>query len=132
MIPFKKIKPFVFELLVFLFIVFFISFTILAEGFVTIIFSPNLITVSLSIILLICFIYLFSRVVNIGFRVLIDYLFQKADKDKYTFIKQLPYSASVFSEKWDKNHRRSIGMYYLVQVKKEDKIYTFLSPCYLE
>ena len=47
------------------------------------------------------FISLFSRIVTIGVRALIDYFFQSVKEENYVFYKEEAYEASSFTEKYD-------------------------------
>ena len=67
-----------------------------------------------------------------GTRVLFDFLFQQVKQDSYVFINEQPLRASVFAEKFKKNHELSIGFYYLIQMKQNEKIYTFISSSYVD
>ena len=77
---------------------------------------------------------LFSRVVNTGIRALIDAITSNYSNQQCTFIKQVPYKASTFSQKRkvDKGEvLNEFGMYYLVIVKTHNSEVTLISPCYL-
>ena len=131
-IKFKMIKPFIFELFSLLFAIAFVSYVLLAYRFIQIKIRVHLMTITLIIILAVQFISLFSRIVTIGVRALIDYFFQNVKEDNYIFYKEEAYEASSFTEKYDKNRERQVGMYYLIQAKKENEMYTFISPQYIE
>ena len=129
---FKQVKPFIAELFIFVFVIIVVFFALLSGHFIEIIFHLNLLTTIVVIILLFSLLSLFSRIVNIGTRVLFDFLFQKVKEDSYVFINEQPLRASVFAEKFKKKHERSIGFYYLIQMKQNEKIYTFISSSYVD
>lgn len=132
MVKFKIIRPFIIELLTFIFVICGIFLGLLAGNYIEIIFHINLFTIGIITIVVLFIILYFSRVVNIGVKALIDFIFQQTKQGKYIFIRQLPYQASIFTEKFGPNHKRSLGMYYLIQVKNCEQIYTFISPSYVE
>lgn len=132
MFKFKIIKPFVTEMVILLFVVAGVTVGLLTGKFIEITIKLHLITIAFIIIVIGLFLALFSRVVNLGARALFDFIFQSTKLDNYEFIKELPYYASVFSEKFGPNSERSYGMYYLIQVKKDDEILTFISPFFLD
>lgn len=129
---FKQVKPFIAELFIFVFVIVVVFFALLSGHFIEIIFHLNLLTTIVVIILLFSLLSLFSRIVNIGTRVLFDFLFQKVKEDSYVFINEQPLRASVFAEKFKKKHERSIGFYYLIQMKQNEKMYTFISSSYVD
>lgn len=131
MIKFRMVRPFVMEMAVFLFAIFVVLFCFLMEDYIVIAIDFNFLTVCLIVILLGYFMFLFSRIINMGVRALFDFVFQKTKNDTYVFLKTLPYVASSFTEKWGHNRETSIGMYYLVQVEKEGNIITLISPSFL-
>ena len=129
---FKMIKPFVTEMLILFFVVAGVTVGLLTGKFIEITIKPHFIPIASLIIVIGLFLSLFSRVVNLGVRAMFDYMFQSTKTDSYEFIKELPYHASVFSEKFAANSERSYGMYYLIQVKKGDKVFTFISSSFLD
>ena len=129
---FSSIKPFLVEMITFLFVVITVFIGLLVCNLVEIIIHPHLLTITAFGLLLIIFISLFSKIVPIGIRAIFDFLFQNVREDTYVFIRTQPYRASVFTEKSTANYGRSYGMYYLVQVKKENQIYTFISAGYVD
>lgn len=131
MVKFKIVKPFVMEMLVFLFVFVVVTIGLLTGNYIEITINPNFITISLIVILIALFLGLFSRVVNIGFRALFDFVFQRSKTYNCLFINELPYRASVFSEKFNKNNELSYGMYYLIHMKNDEETLTFVSPVYL-
>lgn len=132
MIPFQKIKPFIAELAVLILVISGILFGLLKGNFIEITFHAHFITIFFFLMILVLFLFLFSRVINLGVRSLMDYIFQNVKVDQYTFIKEIPYKASVFSEKYNSCSERTLGMYFLIQAKKDNAIVTFISPDYLE
>ena len=132
MIKFKMIKPFVTEMLILLFVVVSIIVGLLTGKFIEITIKPHLITFSFFLIAIGLFLSLFSRVINLGARAMFDYIFQSTKTDNYEFIEELPYRASVFSEKFASDSKQTYGMYYLIQVKKDGKVSTFISSSFLD
>ena len=128
---FRMIKPFVVEMITFIFVIAGILGSLLIGDFVEISFRIHLITISLFIIIFLIILYLFSRVINIGVRTLLDYFLKSIKEDEYILLKIEPYKASVFTEKFGGNKETSLGMYYLIHAKKNDKVYTFLSSQYI-
>ncbi len=126
------IKPFVAEMLILLFVVVSVIVGLLTGEFIEITIKPHLITLAFFIIVIGLFLSVFSRVINLGVRAIFDYIFQSTKTGNYEFIKTLPYHASVFSEKFAANTERSYGMYYLIQVKKDDQMLTFISSSFLD
>ena len=96
---FKKIKPFVMELVTFLFVVGGILGGLLAENFIEITFRANILTIAAFLLFLFGGLMLFSRVVTTGIRALIDFIFQRIKEDDYVFLEERPYVATVFTEK---------------------------------
>ena len=131
-IKFKMIKPFIFEMLTLLFVIGIVLYGFLMYRFIEIKIHINLLTFTAILSLFVSFISLFSRIVTIGVRALIDYFFQNVKEDNYIFYKEEAYEASSFTEKIDKNRERQLGMYYLIHAKKGNEMYTFISPQYIE
>lgn len=129
---FKSIKPFFAEMMFFLFVVAFTFVGLLACNWVEIIIHTNLLTITAIGFVLISFISLFSKIVPIGVRATFDFLFQSVKEDTYIFLRTQPLRASVFTEKFTSDGGRSYGMYYLIQTQKENEIYTFISPSYID
>ena len=132
MFKFKMIKPFIEEMLILIFVAVVVTVGLLLEKFIEITIKPHLLSITAFVIVIGLFLFLFSRVINLGIKAIIDYIFQRTKTGSYEFIKELPYRASVFSEKFTANADRSYGMYYLLQVKKDDKILTFISSSFLD
>lgn len=129
---FRMIKPFVMELIIFIVVIGGVFYGLLAENFIEIKIRAHLLTVTAFLIVIVSLLTLFSRIVNTGIRALIDFVFQHTREDNYVFLEEKPYVASVFTEKVNHERERSYGMYYLVYVRKSEKVYTFLSPIYVE
>lgn len=72
------------------------------------------------------------RIIILGMKVLIDFVLKKTTENEYIFIKEIPISYSVFSEKNDKQNHKTIPCYYQIIVEKDDMNYYFLSAEYLE
>lgn len=130
-IPFQKIKPFVAETAVFLFVVILIPVGLLCGGLIEVTVRLHVLTVALGVLLLVLLLSLLFRVVLWGVKALFDYIFQRTRTDTYEFVQQMPYRASMFSEKWVTHTERSVGMYYLIQAKKGADAVTLLSPEFL-
>lgn len=129
---FEIIKPFVTEMLIFVFTVCCIFIGLLAGSYVEITIHMHLLTFAAIVLVFTALISLFSRIMNTGIRALLDFVFQKTKEDTYVFLDVQPYKASVFSECFKSDRERAYGMYYLVHMKKNVKVYTFLSPTYIE
>ncbi len=129
---FKSIKPFVMEFVTFVFVIVVILTSFLVGNFIEIRVKMHLLTVAALIVVTVVFIALFSRVVNTGVKALVDFALQRIKEDTYVFLLEQPYKASIFAEKCGHSHERSVGMYYLIQAKKDDEVFTFISPIYLE
>ena len=129
---FKTIKPFIMEFIILIFVVIGGAVLLLVGNIIKIHINKSVILVIASIIIFFVIISLFSRIVNITIRALIDYISQKTKSDDYIFIKEESYQASMFTEKYDRNHNSVIATYYLIHTKKNNKVYTFLSSSYLE
>ena len=132
MFKFKIIKPFVEEMLILFFVVVGVTVGLLSGKFIEITIKPHLLSITASVIVIGLFLFLFSRVINLGVKAIIDYIFQRTKTGSYVLIKELPYRASVFSEKFTADADRSYGMYYLLQMKKDDKVLCFISSSYLD
>ena len=130
--PFKPFRPFITEMLIFIFVVAIVLIGLLSSKLIEISIHVHLITIALFAILILVLLYHLNRVIRVGIRGLIDYLSNNIIMDEYTFISQEPFHASVFSEKIGKNGLRSLGVYYLVHVKRNDQLYTFISSNYLD
>lgn len=129
---FKMIKPFIVELITFIFVVSVICIALITGNFIEIIFHMHLVTVVAIVLVLTSLLSLFSRIVNTGVKALTDFMFQNTKEDVYVFLKEQPYKASVFTEKFSYCHERSVGMYYLIHLKKGEKIYTLISSSYID
>ena len=129
---FKTIKPFVIELITFVFVISVIIIGLLVGDFIEISFHMHLITIIAIALIIIPLLSLFSRIVNLGVRALVDFVFQKTKEGVYEFLDEQPYEASVFTEKVGKNHERSFGMYYLIHLKKGNEVYTLISASYVD
>lgn len=129
---FKKIKPLVIEMITFVFAVCVILVALTVGKFIEVHINAHLLTIVSIIIVFTLLISSFSRIVNLGVRALTDFAFQHTIEDVYVFLNIQPYKASVFTEKFGPNHERSIGMYYLVHLKKGQQMYTLISPLYVE
>ena len=122
---FRMIKPFVMELIIFIVVIGGVFYGLLAENFIEIKIRAHLLTVTAFLIVIVSLLTLFSRIVNTGIRALIDFVFQHTREDNYVFLEEKPYVASVFTEKVNHERERSYGMYYLVYVRKSEKVYTY-------
>jgi len=131
-LKFKMIKPFIFEMLTLLYVIGIVLYGFLMFRFIEIKIHINLFTFTAILSLFVSFTSLFSRIVTIGVRALIDYFFQSVNEHSYIFYKEEAYEASSFTEKIDKNRERQLGMYYLIHAKKGNEMYTFISPQYIE
>lgn len=129
---FKMIKPFVVELITFTFVVSVTCIALIAGNFIEIIFHMHLLTIVAVGLVLALLLSLFSRIVNTGVKALADFLFQKTKEDVYVFLKEQPYKASVFTEKFGYSRERFVGMYYLIHLKKGNEIYTLISSTYID
>ena len=65
-------------------------------------------------------------------KVLLDFVLKKTTQNEYLFIKEIPISYSIFSEKNDKQNNKTVPCYYQIIVEKDDMYYYFLSAEYLE
>ncbi len=128
---FKQISPFIYEMLVFLFVVMSVFVGLLSGKFITISIRVHILTISASILVFVPFVSLFSRIISTGSRVLFDFVFQKTKEINCVFLKTEPFKASVFTEKIERNSERSIGLYYLVHVRDGKHIKTLLSSKYI-
>lgn len=128
---FKMIRPFVVEMITFILVVGTILVALIAGNFIEIIIHMHLLTVGAICFVLVWLIALFSRIVNTGVKALTDFLFQSTKEDIYIFLNEQPYRASIFAEKFGHDHDRSVGMYYLIHFKKEEEIFTLISPSYV-
>lgn len=130
-LPFKKIKPFVAETAVSLFVMILIPVGLLCSGLIEVTVRLHVLTVALGVLLFVLLLFLLFRVIRWGVKALFDYIFQRTRTDTYEFVQQLPYRASLFSEKWVTHTERSVGMYYLIQAKKDAGAVTLISPEFL-
>lgn len=129
---FRTIKPFVIELLTFIFVIGCVTIGLFAGNFIEITFHMHLLTLTALALLFVSLVSLFSRIVNTGVRALMDFVFQNIKEDCYTFLDEQPYKASVFTEKFGHNHETSYGMYYLLHLRKGEEVYTFISASYVD
>ena len=72
------------------------------------------------------------RIIILGMKVLLDFVLKKTTQNEYLFIKEIPISYSIFSEKNDKQNNKTVPCYYQIIVEKDDMYYYFLSAEYLE
>lgn len=128
---FKTAKPFIYEFITFILVIASIILLTWLTGGIRIIYNSDIPTLLALILVFIWFIYTFVRVVSWGFTTLIDYFFQHIREKECIFLDITPYRASIFSDK-NRKETRSLGMYYLIHVKKDNKIYTFISSIYLD
>ena len=129
---FRTIKPFVIELLTFIFVVGCVIIGLLTGNLIEITFHMHLLTLTALALLLVSLVSLFSRIVNTGIRALMDFVFQSVKEDCYTFLGEQPYKASIFTEKFRHNHETSYGMYYLLHLRKGKEVYTYISSSYVD
>lgn len=132
-LKFKSVKPFVFELLTMIGVIGVVLAFSLMLGDIKIYFNKNDIFLVTGIVLVLgWFLYIFVRVINLGVRSLVDYLFQKTVENEYTILSILPYRASIFSDS-NTTNRYDCGMYYLVNCKNTNgTTFTFVVSKYLE
>lgn len=129
---FKMIKPFVLEFITFIFVVSTICIALITGNFIEIIFHVHLLTVVVVILVFASLLSLFSRIVSTGVKALTDFVLQNTKEDVYVFVKEQPYKASAFTEKFGYFHERSVGMYYLIHLKKGNEMYTLISSSYVD
>ena len=129
---FKMIKPFVLEFITFIFGVSTICIALITGNFIEIIIHVHLLTVVVVILVFASFLSLFSRIVSTGVKALTDFVLQNTKEDVYVFVKEQPYEASIFTEKFGDFHERSVGMYYLIHLKKGNEMYTLISSSYVD
>lgn len=131
---FKTVRPFVLEMFVFIFVIVGIVFGVLVGNYIEIHFNMHLITVAFIILVMVILISYSSRIINLGIRAMLDYVFQHVKEEEVKIIKVLPYRASVFAEKYGRKGEihSSIGMYYLYQVKSHRGKFELISPYYLD
>lgn len=128
---FKVIRPFVYEMISLLLIIFIIS-GLLWLGLVEIRIHRHILTIGFVFVIVLPLCFSFIRIMNLGIRSLFDYFFRLTVTDIYVFLEIQPYKASHLREKVDSDHTRITQYYYLIQVKKNDKNYTFISSSYVE
>lgn len=131
-IEFDRIKPFVMEMFIFILVIILIFGGLLAGNFIEISIRIHLLTVTVFVILCVLLLSLFSRIVNMGIRALVDFFMQSALEEEYEFLRMEAFKASVFTEKISKEKKRDLGIYYLIHAKKGSEIYTFISPDYID
>lgn len=129
---FAQIKPFVIEMITFVFAVSMIFIALLSGKILEIHFHVHLLIVVALLVVLISLISLFSRIVTTGIKVLVDYLLQTTTTIQAEFVAEHPYRASIFAEENTREGVKTFGMYYLIQLKKEDQIFTILAPVFVE
>lgn len=129
---FRIIKPFVVEMFTFVFVISSLFICLLMCNLIEVIIHVHLLTVTAISFVFISFISLFSKIVTTGFSALFDFFFQNIREGEYIFLEEQPYRASIFTEKFGHDHEPSYGVYYLIHVKKENEIRTFISPSYVE
>ena len=129
---FKMIKPFVIEFITFIFVVSAICIGLITGNFIEIIFHVHLLTVVSVALVFTSLLSLFSRIVSTGVKALTDFIFQSTKEDVYVFLKEQPYQASVFAQEFGSSRKRSVGMYYLIHLKKGKEIYTLISSSYVD
>ncbi len=127
---FKSVKPFIFEMLTLLFVISLIIAGLLIRDNIQI--SWDLLTIGVVVCVFVIHLLLFSRIVPLGIRALVDYICQNTEENTFVFLKEEPYEASMFTEKFGKDHKRHIGMYYLIHLKNSKEISTFISPVYVD
>lgn len=138
MIKFKKIKPFFFEMVSLVCVIAVFCFCFLNENickkynFIQIKIPASFLSIAFIVVVVAIYIGSFSRIMNIGIRSLIDFIFQNTRADVYKFIEVLPFQTSRLTSKHDKGHPLSLDVHYLIQVKKDGKMYTFISSEYLD
>ena len=132
MIKFKTIRPFIEELAVLLFVVFLIIEGFLFTNLVEIKIKAHYLTIVAIAIVGVYFFSLFYNVVNLGLKALFDYIFQRTTTEKFTFIKQEPIRASGLLEKYNRKGQKIRCIYHLINVKKENDLYTFWSSNYAD
>lgn len=128
---FNTAKPFIYEFITCIGVIISIILLSCLNGEIRIIYNNDIPTLIAIILVVIWFLFTFVRVVSWGVAALIDYLFQNVKEIECVFLDITPYRASIFSDK-SRNEPRSFGMYYLIQVKIDNKIYTLVSPFYLD
>lgn len=129
---FKVVRPFIMEMITFIFVISGVLICLSVCNLIEITVHAHLLTVTAIVVVFSSLISLFSRIVPTGFSAVFDFAFQRVKEDTYVFLKIQPYRASIFTEKYNHNNERSLGMYYLVHVKKGTEIYTFISPSYVD
>ena len=126
----SQVKDLLIELLIFtcvvgLFILSFIKFNILVFEI------KSMVIFYISIIGVIFFVFSFSRIINIGTKILVDFIFQKTKEDEFEFVGNIHYEASGFAPKsyysFKSLRRTNEQKYFLVHMKKDDTVYVFLS-----
>lgn len=131
MIKFRQIRPFIYELLVLLFV-----FSVGTLGFIKmkcieIVVHPNFLFVVAVIVLLIAIGRYLSRVINWGVRAFFDFALQRVTVQEGFFEKQFPFCASSLLDTRTKDGNISKGMYYIIEIQSNGVVHTLLSTTYL-
>lgn len=128
----NNLKGFIFEMLLLIVCITLILSGLLYNQLITITIRIHILTIALLILTITLLIYLYCKIINIGIKALCDFIISGETKIRGTCIKQYPFSASVFADKWDKNYevRNDIRYYIVIKTSKNEHI-TLLSPGYL-
>ena len=120
----KKIFPFIEEFLqlCFSFLLFVVLFKV--AKFPLLLFHKNFLLNVFIYIALLSIVYFRSRIFNTGIKALIDFIFQKTKEDVYEFIETNGFPASILAS--GKSKFMPVT-FFLVQVKKDNEIFSFLS-----
>ena len=128
---FSVIKPFISEMLILIFCIVALAWTLIGKD-IEIIVHMNAVTF-VAIILAVAYSFsLLTRILPTGIRALFDYMFQRTKEDRYVFIDMDSFRASDLTKKFDAELKVSFGMYYLIHLRKGKQIYTCISSSYVD
>lgn len=129
---YKKIKPFLVDSLVCLFVVAITVNSFIYLGYLRIEIDFNLKTVILLIILAIYLLKILNNTIVIGIKGLIDFLLNKSYSVRATYLNIIPLRHSTFSTKITKDRKRFTPTYYWIIAETEEKKIFMVSSEYIE
>lgn len=114
----RKLLSFVFEELVFLFVLFIGFLSLLMSDLVIVHVKPHVLSYGL-IFMLTALVFYHCNVLKTGLKATVDFLFRQSVTKKGTVVGVFPYDSGWFSEVWDQDRSRKkpSRFYVIVQVK---------------
>ena len=132
----KKLLPFILEMLTFLFCLLGILIGMFAADFFEISIRPHFLSFAFCVILTIVLLWLFVPILSRGIKALIDAVFRLSAAASGSIVSVTPMEASVFTEKWARNHEtvRPTRFCYVVKSisRKNPGYITLISPQFIE